>query len=92
MDNSSLHTTKLITDTLQNKKFESLFIPPYSPDCNPIENVFSVIKNRYRKISTDHHLQPEDILKTILQDLKATDLYKKVFGNMEKHLEHYAFP
>ena len=92
MDNASLHKTKLITNTLQTKSYEGLYIPPYSPDCNPIENVFSVIKNRYRKISTDHSLQPEDILQDILKDLKATNLYKKVFANMEKHLNHYTLP
>ena len=44
----------MVIETIREKDFDSLYIPPYSPDCNPIENVFLVVKNKYRKMSTNH--------------------------------------
>lgn len=49
MDNCSIHKTKLVKDKMSLMNLEPLYIPPYTPECNPIENVFAVIKNRFRK-------------------------------------------
>ena len=50
LDNVRFHhckkTLKLITDT--NNHY--IFTPPYSPNNNPIEVVFSIIKNKFKKI------------------------------------------
>lgn len=40
-DNSPIHTPKKVMDYLSRKKIELLTWCPYSPDCNPIENVWA---------------------------------------------------
>jgi transposase len=49
LDNVSFHHSKIIKNYALSKQWNLLYIPPYSPWFNPIENVFSVIKNHYRK-------------------------------------------
>lgn len=49
LDNVSFHHSKIIKNYASDKKWNLLYIPPYSPWFNPIENVFSIIKNHYRK-------------------------------------------
>ena len=49
MDNVAFHHSKLVRDKLDALGKRSLFIPPYSPEFNPIENLFSKLKNYVRK-------------------------------------------
>jgi len=37
LDNSSVHTSKLVRDTLAELRISVVFLPVYSPDFNPIE-------------------------------------------------------
>ena len=48
MDNVSFHKSKEIVD-LVNEHNNILYIPPYSPQFNPIEELFSQLKNYIRK-------------------------------------------
>jgi transposase len=54
MDNVAFHKSHKVTSLLQSHGIEPLFIPPYSPRCNPIEEVFSLFK-RYFRISYISH-------------------------------------
>lgn len=45
MDNSVTHKTKLIRDTFEGLKIEVLFLPPYTPQLNPLEIVFHEFKH-----------------------------------------------
>lgn len=49
MDNVSFHKSKKIIDLIKRSNNIPLFIPSYSPDCNPIEEVFSSMKSYLRK-------------------------------------------
>lgn len=40
-DNSPVHTAKLVMDLLSKQSFETMDWAPFSPDLNPIENVWS---------------------------------------------------
>lgn len=44
MDNCSIHHTELVMDLLKEAGIVVIFLPPYSPDYNPIELVFGYIK------------------------------------------------
>ena len=44
MDNASIHHTEEVTGLLQSIGVLVKFLPPYSPDLNPIEEVFSKVK------------------------------------------------
>lgn len=44
MDNAAFHKSEKTKELIQNTGAELLFLPPYSPDLNPIENSFGTIK------------------------------------------------
>lgn len=48
LDNLSSHKTKQVRETFVKHKINFLFLPPYSPDLNPIENAFSKLKRLVR--------------------------------------------
>jgi transposase len=48
MDNIPFHHSKETMTSIERKGCDVLFIPPYSPKFNAIENVFSVLKRKFR--------------------------------------------
>ena len=50
MDNAPIHRARCVVDYLNRKGINYLYLPPYSPDLNPIENVFGVLKAKYRSM------------------------------------------
>lgn len=50
MDNGRFHHKKDCLDFLLQHNLEPLFIPPYSPEYNPIEEVFSLVKRNFRNL------------------------------------------
>ena len=59
MDNLSTHKVKGIREKVEAKGAHILYLPPYSPDFNPIEKAFSQIKAFLRKAAarTKENLQ-----------------------------------
>ena len=49
MDNVRFHKMKIVQDLILDYGHNILYLPPYSPFLNPIENVFSKQKNYVRK-------------------------------------------
>lgn len=49
MDNVTFHHSHIITDIFKNSTNKLLFIPPYSPDFNPIEQYFSQVNLNNQK-------------------------------------------
>jgi transposase len=49
MDNLSVHKSEAVRELIEGTGAEVLYLPPYSPDFNPIEEAFSKIKNLLRK-------------------------------------------
>ncbi len=49
MDNLSAHKTDRVSELIERQGCELLYLPPYSPDLNPIEEAFSKIKGLLRK-------------------------------------------
>ena len=50
MDNASFHSQKRLISAAQNAGCRLLFLPPYSPELNPIENFWAWLKRFLRKI------------------------------------------
>jgi transposase len=51
LDNLSAHKSQKAEDAIKAKGAWLLFLPPYSPDLNPIEMAFSKLKAHLRKIA-----------------------------------------
>jgi transposase len=49
MDNLTAHKGERIKELIEERSCELLYLPPYSPDLNPIEEAFSKIKGILRK-------------------------------------------
>ena len=50
MDNLSAHKGERVRALVEERGAELLYLPPYSPDLNPIEEAFAKIKNLLRKV------------------------------------------
>ena len=51
MDNLSVHKTKEVREVLEEHGIEVIYTPPYSPECNAIEEGISKVKNEIRSNS-----------------------------------------
>lgn len=49
MDNLPVHHAKVVISFLEKHNIRFIFLPPYSPELNPIEEAFSKIKHIIRK-------------------------------------------
>ena len=53
MDNAAFHKTQATRDLIENNGHVIEFLPPYSPDLNPIENKWAQVKSIRRKQQCD---------------------------------------
>jgi transposase len=56
LDNASIHRSKEVKDLCELHSVELSYLPPYSPDMNPIEKTFSMLKSwmkRNNKLATE---------------------------------------
>ena len=51
MDNLGSHKVKGVREAIEAAGAEVLYLPPYSPDLNPIEMIFSKLKSGLRKLA-----------------------------------------
>jgi transposase len=51
MDNVKFHLQASVAAAVESKGAKVIFLPPYSPDFSPIENMWSKIKNTLRKLA-----------------------------------------
>ena len=49
MDNATIHHNEELIKIIESVGCKIIFLPPYSPDYNPIELAFSVIKSWLKK-------------------------------------------
>jgi transposase len=55
MDNLCVHKSERVREMIEGAGAQVLYLPPYSPDFNPIEEAFSKIKNLVRKAGARVH-------------------------------------
>ncbi len=53
MDNASFHKSEKIRELIESVGCELIFLPPYSPDFNPIEKFWANMKRWIRSKITD---------------------------------------
>jgi transposase len=52
MDNASFHKSEKTRILIENRGARLLYLPPYSPDLNPIENYWALLKLYVRKYNS----------------------------------------
>lgn len=55
MDNAAFHKSEKTKNLIKNAKCELLFLPPYSPELNPIEKFWANLKRFITKIINKFH-------------------------------------
>jgi len=53
LDNCRIHHIAAVREALEGAGIEMLFLPPYSPELNPIELLFSKTKSAFRRLSRE---------------------------------------
>ena len=71
MDNCFIHHIEPVTSLLNKAGIVTLFLPPYSPDLNPIEEVFSYVKCYLRKHDSilQHIPDPSDVIRAAFDSI-----------------------
>ena len=73
MDNLSSHKRHRTRQLIEGAGADLVFLPPYSPDLNPIELVFSKIKQRLRSLAYRSREALWRAMQTVLDAVTATD-------------------
>ena len=74
MDNLSSHKSVRAIQAIESVGAQVVYLPPYSPDLNPIENVFSKVKQLIRGIRPRSFRQVVEAAKQILPKITLDDL------------------
>ena len=73
MDNLSSHKRARICELIEEQQAELRYLPPYSPDMNPIEMVFSKIKQLFRTLGARTRDVLWSSMQTMLNEVTASD-------------------
>jgi transposase len=49
MDNTPIHTADYIDEMISKRGYKSIYLPPYSPELNPIENFWFTMKSYIKR-------------------------------------------
>lgn len=49
MDNAPIHTGKIIGEMIEERGYKCIYLPPYSPELNLIEQFWSVVKSSVKR-------------------------------------------
>ena len=74
MDNLSSHRSATAIQSIEAIGARVVYLPPYSPDLNPIENIFSKVKQLFRKLRPRSFRQIVAAAKQVLNKITLDDL------------------
>ena len=73
LDNAKIHMYQLLVEAVENKGGLVIFLPPYSPQLNPIETGFSLLKRWIQKnANMAYGYEPEKVLDIAFKELRNT--------------------
>lgn len=74
MDNVKFHLQARVKELIESIGAKIIFLPPYSPDFNPIENMWSKIKNTLRRLAPRTALAFKKIIRVAFEEITKSDL------------------
>lgn len=76
MDNASVHTNNYIQQYIEGRGYGCIYLPPYSPELNPIEQFWSVYKSKLKR---------ETLLDKETLTSRMQDVYKRVLQGFDRY-------
>jgi transposase len=73
MDNLSAHKGEKVRELIEGKGCELIYLPPYSPDFNPIEQAFSKLKSYLREACARSQQTLMEVIGQALSTITASD-------------------
>ena len=70
MDNAPIHTADQIDEMIVARWYKSIYLPPYSPELNPIEQFWAIVKIRSNVV---HSNLPKICLLRLLKPLLVVE-------------------
>jgi transposase len=89
MDNLQVHKMKRVSKLVEGSGAEVLFLPPYSPDMNPIEEAFSKVKGILRRIGARTREALMEATSEALDAVSRRDA-RGWFGHCGYHVPHHS--
>lgn len=80
-DNDPKHKSRVVTEWLHNNGISTIDFPPYSPDLNPIENLWCVMQRAVDEHSTSTVEELQDVV-AAEWDKVDTDLMRNLVASM----------
>lgn len=72
-DNLAVHKTRVVRELFREAGVELLFLPPYSPDLNPIELCWSKLKTYLRSVGARTYEALSEAISAAIKLITATD-------------------
>jgi transposase len=73
MDNLSAHKGERVRELIEAKGCELIYLPPYSPDFNPIEQAFSKLKSYLREACARSQQRLMEVIGQALSTITTSD-------------------
>jgi putative transposase len=77
LDNFRSHHAKLTTETAEKLNIDLVFLPPYSPDLNPIEFIWKTIKRELSPIFIETQEQIQNLIEKHFKNYSKSITYAK---------------
>ncbi|CEG71568.1 hypothetical protein RMATCC62417_07282 [Rhizopus microsporus] len=74
LDNASIHKSKPMIRKIESKGYRVMYLPPYSPELNPIEQFWAIVKGKMKR---DRLMNEENLCSRITDacnDILISDL------------------
>ena len=87
MDNMRSHHAKVVKNLLNEKQIQYFYLPPYSPDYNPIEKMWSKMRlSRKRFLPSTFQIALDGFVRVVMCN-KLLDCYNKGLFHIKKEQE-----
>ena len=90
LDNLKIHYAKKL-NPLYSKHFKPMFLPPYSSELNPIERLWAVLKQRWRKSLVLHVGELQRARDTRSEDQRTKQTIAKLEATIGKESIYKGF-
>lgn len=74
MDNAQIHKNPRVRELIEEAGFVLMFQPPYSPDLNPIEHLWSPLKEAIRRKIEENIFEPVTSLLDIATEILSVKM------------------